>query len=337
MKEMNNTEKYTDKEWEELSSLLSDEQQNDNNYLLSRFMAEDNLNTIKYWKELRDMNIDKEIDVDKAWNKLYSRLNENGLLNDTPAIRRSLFRSSYLRIAAIILLFIGLGSVLLLMNNKGVPGLNTIVATADNQKNLQVTLPDGSTVSLNRNTELIYRKNFGRHGRNVTLRGEAFFEITPDENNPFVIDAGKAKIKVIGTSFNVITSNTDSAVEVYVKTGKVMVSDAEGTNNIILDQGFIGKMDSEISEKSFNNDPNYLAWKTGMLIYDGQTLDVVFRDLKKVYNMDIVASDPGILENTWTTNGPVDNQPPETIIRLICISFNLSYAKEGNIYHITDK
>jgi ferric-dicitrate binding protein FerR (iron transport regulator) len=223
------------------------------------------------------------------------------------------------------------------MNNKGILGPNTIVATADNQKNLQVTLPDGSTVSLNRNTELIYRENFGRHGRNVTLRGEAFFEITPDENNPFVIDAGKAKIKVIGTSFNVITSNPDSAVEVYVKTGKVMVSAAEGTNNMILDQGFIGKMDSKISEKSFNNDPNYLAWKTGMLIYDGQTLEVVFRDLKKVYNMDIVANDPGILENTWTTNGPVDNQSPETIIRLICISFNLSYAKEGNIYHITDK
>ena len=337
MKEMNNTEKYTDKEWEELSSLLSDEQQNDNNNLLSRFMAEDNLNTIKYWKELRDMNIDKEIDVDKAWNKLYSRLNENGLLKETPAIRRSFFRSSYLRIAAVILLFLGLGSVLLLMNNKGILGPNTIVATADNQKNLQVTLPDGSTVSLNRNTELIYRENFGRHGRNVTLRGEAFFEITPDENNPFVIDAGKAKIKVIGTSFNVITSNPDSAVEVYVKTGKVMVSAAEGTNNMILDQGFIGKMDSKISEKSFNNDPNYLAWKTGMLIYDGQTLEVVFRDLKKVYNMDIVANDPGILENTWTTNGPVDNQSPETIIRLICISFNLSYAKEGNIYHITDK
>ena len=337
MKEMNNTEKYTDKEWEELSSLLSDEQQNDNNNLLSRFMAEDNLNTIKYWKELRDMNIDKEIDVDKAWNKLYSRLNENGLLKETPAIRRSFFRSSYLRIAAVILLFLGLGSVLLLMNNKGILGPNTIVATAENQKNLQVTLPDGSTVSLNRNTELIYRENFGRHGRNVTLSGEAFFEITPDENNPFVIDAGKAKIKVIGTSFNVITSNPDSAVEVYVKTGKVMVSDAEGTNNMILDQGFIGKMDSKISEKSFNNDPNYLAWKTGMLIYDGQTLEVVFRDLKKVYNMDIVANDPGILENTWTTNGPVDNQSPETIIRLICISFNLSYAKEGNIYHITDK
>ena len=73
MKEMKNIEKYTDKEWEELSSLLSDEQ-NDNKDLLSRFMAEDRYKTIKYWKELKEMNIDKEIDVDKAWNKLHSRL-----------------------------------------------------------------------------------------------------------------------------------------------------------------------------------------------------------------------------------------------------------------------
>jgi hypothetical protein len=94
MKEMNNTEKYTDKEWEELSSLLSDEK-NDNKDLLSRFMAEDKLNTTKYWKELRDMNIDKEIDVDKAWNKLYSRLNEDGLITEAPVIRISFVRTAY--------------------------------------------------------------------------------------------------------------------------------------------------------------------------------------------------------------------------------------------------
>ena len=336
MKEMNNIENFTDKEWEDLSSLLSDEQ-NDNKDLLSRFMAGEHHNTIKYWKELREMNIDKEIDVDKAWNKLFSRLSENGLLTETPVIRRSFFRSTYFRIAAVLLLLLGLGSVLILMNDKGILSPNIIVATADNQKNLQVTLPDGSTVSLNRNTKLSYRENFGKHGRNVNLSGEAFFEITPDEKSPFVIDAGKAKIKVIGTSFNVITNNSDSAVEVFVKTGKVIVSDIEGTNNLILDPGFVGKMDSKVSEKSFNNDPNYLAWKTGMLVYAGQTLDVVFRDLKKVYNMDIIADDPLILENTWTTNGPVDNQSQETIIRLICISFNLSYTKEGNIYRITEK
>jgi len=336
MKEMNNIKNYTDKEWEDLSSLLSDEQ-NDNKDLLSRFMAEDSHKTIKYWKELKEMNIEKEIDVDKAWNKVYSRLSENGLITEIPVIRSSFLGSRYFRIAALFLLLIGIGSVMVLMNNRDLLSRNTVVTTTDNQKNLQVTLPDGSNIFLNRNTRLSYHQNFGKHGRNVTLTGEAFFEITHDENNPFVIDAGKARIKVLGTSFNVITSNSDSAVEVFVTTGKVLVSDNEGINNLILDSGFIGKMDSKLSEKSVNSDPNYLAWKTGQLIYDGQTLGVVFRDLKKVYNMDIVADDPGILENTWTTNGPVDNQQQETIIRLICISFNLSYTKEGNIYHITDK
>ena len=336
MKEMNKIEKYTDKEWEELSSLLSDEQ-NDNKDLLSRFMAEDSHNTIKNWKELREMNSEKEINVDKAWNNLYSRLSENGLMTETPVIRRSLIRNTYFRVAATVLILLGIGSVMIYLNDKGVLSRKTTVATTENQKNLQVTLPDGSNVILNRNTRLTYWENFGRNGRNVALSGEAFFEITPDKENPFTIDAGKARVKVVGTSFNVNTNNADSAVEVFVKTGTVMVSDNEGTSSLTLDPGYIGTMNSGSSDKFLNNDPNYMAWNNGVLIYDRQTLDVVFRDLKKVYNMDIVADDPDILENTWTTNGPVDNQSQETIIRLICGSFNLSYTKDGSVYHLAEK
>ena len=334
MKEMNNIEKYTDKEWEELSSLLSEEQ-NDEKDLLNRFMAEDRYNTTKYWKELKDMNSDKEINVDKAWNKLHSRLTENGLIIEAPVVRRSFVRTAYFRIAAALLLLLGIGSGLLYMNDKGVLSHKIIVATTDNQKNLQVTLPDGSNIFLNRNTRLTYRENFGRHGRNVTLSGEAFFEIARDEINPFTVDAGNASVKVLGTSFNVITNNPDSEVEVFVKTGHVMVSGDENKNNLVLDPGYIGTISPERSEKSVNTDPNYMSWNTGLLVYDGQTLDVVFRDLKKVHNMDIVADNPDILTNTWTS--PIDNQPRETIIRLICASFNLSYTREGNVYHLVKK
>jgi ferric-dicitrate binding protein FerR (iron transport regulator) len=336
MKEMNKIEEYTDKEWEELSSLLSEEQ-NDNKDLISRFMAEDRHDTIKYWKELKEMNSDKEIDVDKAWNKLHSRLSENGLITKIPVVRTSFAGTAYFRIAAMVLLLLGIGSVLLYMNNKGVLSRKTIVATTDNQKNLQVTLPDGSNIFLNRNTRLSYRENFGRHGRNVTLSGEAFFEITSDKENPFTIDAGKARVKVLGTSFNVNTNNADSAVEVFVKTGTVLVSDKEGKRNLTLDPGYIGTMNSGSSDKFLNNDPNYMAWNNGVLIYDRQPLEMVFMDLKKVYNMDIVTNDQDIMENTWTTNGPLDNQSQETIIRLICTSFNLSYTKDGNIYHLAKK
>ena len=335
MKDMNNIDKYTDKEWEELSSILSDEQ-NGNKDLLSRFMADDSHNTIKTWKELKEMNNEKEINVDKAWDKLFSRIKENGLVEKAPIIRRTLTRTAWVRIAATLLILLGIGTVLIYLNNNEVLSRNIVVATSDNQKNLQVTLPDGSNIFLNRNTRLSYKGNFGKHGRNVILTGEAFFDITHDVNNPFIIDAGKARIKVLGTSFNVITNNSESAVEVFVKTGKVMVTDNEGTKNLILDPGFIGTMNSEMSEKSVNNDPNYMSWNTGLLLYDGQTLDVVFRDLKRVYNMDIIADDPGILENKWTTD-PIDNLTEETIIRLICGSFNLSYTKDGNVYHLVKK
>ena len=110
-------------------------------------------------------------------------------------------------------------------------------------------MPDGSTIFLNRNSEFSYRSNFGDRSRNVILTGEAFFEIAPDASKPFIIDAGNARVRVVGTSFNVITSNSESAVEVFVKTGKVMLSSNSGSESIALDPGYIGTMDSEISGK----------------------------------------------------------------------------------------
>ncbi len=91
----------------------------------------------------------------------------------------------------------------------------------------------------------------------------------------------------------------------------------------------------KLSEKTLNNNPNYMSWNTGLLVYNGQKLDIVFKDLKRVYNMEIIADDPEILEETWTS--PIDNQTQDTIIRLICASFNLSYSKDGNVYHLAKK
>jgi ferric-dicitrate binding protein FerR (iron transport regulator) len=210
-----------------------------------------------------------------------------------------------------------------------------VVATGNSQVNYKVSLPDGSSIFLNRNSELTYHSNFGKHSRAVALAGEAFFDIAHDPLKPFIIDAGKASVRVVGTSFNVITNNTDSAVEVFVRTGKVMLSNNTGNKNLLLEPGYVGTMDSKVSEKKINSNPNYLAWQTKKLEYNGQTLDIVFKDLKHVYNMDIVADDPAILNNTWVTT--IDNQSRETIIRLICGSFMLGYSKDGDVYHLVRK
>ena len=334
MKEMKNTEKFTDKEWEELASILSGEK-GEQNDLLDRFMSEDQNNSGKRWKDLQNMNNREEIDVDKAWNNVHSRLMQNSLKTDVSPVRISFMRTTLFRIAAAALILLSLGTAAIYMNNSGLLSKKITVLAGMDQKNILVSLPDGSKVYLNRNSLFSYKKNFGTHGRDVKLTGEAFFEITPDKSKPFIIDAGKAKVKVVGTTFNVITNNTNAAVEVFVKTGKVLVSDSTGSNTIQLDPGFIGTMNSKSSAKALNTNPNYLSWKTGYLDYNGQKLNTVFSDLKRVYNMNIVADDAQILDNPW--HSPIDNVDEETIIRIICTSFNLSYTKDGNVYHLSKK
>jgi hypothetical protein len=71
MKEMNKKEKFNDKEWEELASLLSDEKV-ENSELLNRFMDDDIHKTGEQWKKLKSMTSNKEINVDRAWNNLHT-------------------------------------------------------------------------------------------------------------------------------------------------------------------------------------------------------------------------------------------------------------------------
>lgn len=301
MKEMNSKEKIFDKEWEELAVSFSE----------------------------------GEVDVDKAWNKLEGRISETELHekeNKRPVRRLT---GIFIRIAAVALILVGLGFTAVYLKNNGIFSKEIIAVTGNDEKNLLVELPDGSKIFLNRNTQLSYRSDFGKSRRNVKLTGEAFFEISHDASTPFIIDAGKAFVRVVGTTFNVISSNAGSDVEVYVTTGKVILSDKSESRSMDLEPGYIGNMDLKTSAKTMNENPNYLAWKTGKLVYTGQKLDVVIKDLKRVYNMDIVADDPSILENPWSS--PIENGTQETIILIICRSFNLSFTKDGDVYHLVKK
>jgi len=329
MKTINYNELFTDAEWAKLASVFAGESL-ENSELVERFNANDHCRTRDKWQEMykRSGGNDK-IDVDNAWSKV-SLWIDNPVSVTKPA---RIKRFSVYKFAAVILLLISVATFYLIKTD--VFSNKIIVSTNADQKNILITLPDGSNIHLNRNTTLTYAKNFGKTQRHVLLNGEAFFEIAADASNPFTIDAGKAIIKVVGTSFNVIVYNETNDVEVFVKTGKVIISEFGNNESLELNQGFVWKSISDETEKTVNDNPNYLSWQTGTLIYNNETLDVVFNDLKRVYDMDITVEDKLILENRW--NSSLDNQSRETIIQLICISFDLSYSQNGNKYHLVKK
>ena len=157
----------------------------------------------------------------------------------------------------------------------------------------------------------------------MELRGEAFFDIKSDPSKPFIVDAGRAQVKVLGTSFNVITNNENSEIEVFVETGKVLLCDSEGDCSLTLEPGYIGTLNGTNPVSRSNDNPNYMSWNTDILTYDGDRLEQVFIDLKRTHNITVDVATDSILDHRLTT--VFRNNSPEVIIQSICTSFNLTF------------
>jgi ferric-dicitrate binding protein FerR (iron transport regulator) len=322
MKKNNKIEEMTDQEWADAAAWLSGEKTSNDE--AARLLVSEDREIMKKWNDLKNTYTDN-IDVDKAWNNLNHRIEAE---KTVIPIRRQSLMPAFLRIAAMVIIVAGLGW---LMFEVAAPEKVTVTASMD-EKNIEVLLADGSKVYLNRDSKLIYPETFGRNNRKVTLKGEAYFDIAPDASHPFIIDAGNARVRVLGTSFSVITDNKDNEVEVFVTTGTVMLTSNDGSESMMIEPGYIGRISGNNSSSSLNTNANYLSWNTDILTYDGERLGVVFADLKRTFNIDITAGDPAI--NDYRLTSRFDSQPHDTIIKVICTTFNLHSVMEGGTYSL---
>jgi ferric-dicitrate binding protein FerR (iron transport regulator) len=319
MKKIKQTEQLSDREWAEAAAWLSGEKSSGDE--AARLLISEDGEIMKKWNDLKQADTDI-IDVDKAWDKLNGRIEAE---KPVITLQRRSFIQTFARIAAMVIIVAGMGWLLF---EVAAPEKFTVISAAD-EKNIEVLLADGSKIYLNRDSKLTYPKEFGRSSRKVSLRGEAFFDISPDASRPFIIDAGKASVRVLGTSFNVMTDNGHSEVEVYVSSGKVLLASTDGSKSVTLEPEYVGKLSDTGSSQAVNTNANYLSWHTGMLVYDGERLEVVFEDLRRTFNIDITAGDPAI--NEYRLTSPFEHQPHDTIIKLICTTFNLrSVGAEGS-------
>jgi ferric-dicitrate binding protein FerR (iron transport regulator) len=235
------------------------------------------------------------------------------------------------KIAAILLLAVAIGSAAWFMGQKQLGKVNMAEVIVDDQGLSRIELSDGSIVTLNRDTKINYPDKFGDDIREVSIEGEAFFEVTPDPAKPFIIHAGEATVKVLGTSFSVNAYPENDMVEVIVETGKVQFSKQEtsqNTNfNVILDRGERGTYvnASKKLTKCINNDPNFLAWKTRKLIFNGTSLEEVTKQLNKVYRVQVKTDGTNL--DTLLLNAHFENEPLDFILEVISATHGLKVEK----------
>lgn len=155
----------------------------------------------------------------------------------------------------------------------------------------QVTLPDGSKVWLNSVSKIEYPAKFGDKSREIRLWGEAFFEVTPNKNKPFIITTPQASITVLGTSFNIAAYDDEPYTSTTVSHGLVRVQNAQEHMLIAAgEQVRISHKDGQMTHRIANLD-EALAWKNGFFHFDGASIHTIMRQLARWYDIEIVYAD----------------------------------------------
>lgn len=214
------------------------------------------------------------------------------------------------------------------------PAHQLLTATAERKL---VNLPDGTRVWLSPNSKLGYPENFEGTERNVTLDGEAFFEVTHDARHPFVIKSGQVSTTVLGTSFNVTAYTQQNTINVTLVTGKVAVA-LQGQNTtrrdtIVANQRIIvDKAASSISKVDYPDAAAFLNKRLGLYEYRGAALGEVIRDLENQYGIQI-KTDSSLAESTFYGNLKMTDPLTETLNKLSTV-MEAQWKKEGTQYII---
>ncbi|WP_257668401.1 FecR family protein [Parapedobacter tibetensis] len=148
----------------------------------------------------------------------------------------------------------------------------------------QVVLADGTRVWLNADSRLKFPQRFGQK-REVTLVGEAYFEVTKSQNRPFVVKTVGQEIVVLGTSFNVAAYADEPSEQTTLVEGEIVVATAQSTRQLTPgDQAVV--RGNGIAVGQVDTSP-FVAWKSGFIAFNEETLERIMRDISRWYDVDI--------------------------------------------------
>lgn len=162
------------------------------------------------------------------------------------------------------------------------------VLMASSENISSYTLPDGSKVWLNKNSWLAYNQKFGKRTRQVTLKGEGYFEVNRDEQRPFIVKMQNGlDIKVLGTTFNACNYPSLNKAEVILRSGSVQVSDNGRNEYVILKPNQKFTWNEGSAEISSVNAMNCCRWFEHRLVFDNVKLKDILENLSHKYQTEI--------------------------------------------------
>lgn len=226
------------------------------------------------------IRFDASVLVDKPETKAERHLHMQPLLNWG------------LKIAASVLLLLG---SFYLYDNYRIAQLSQsyqcVSVPAGNRTN--ILLPDGTNVWLNANTSIRYPMAFAKKNREITLDGEAYFEVAKDKK-PFIVKTDKYDVEVLGTVFNVEAYAVKSNFRTTLYEGKVKLYNSQYPATIFLSPGQTAKLVGDSLQVSATTDVNSYRWKDGLIYIEDKSFDVIMELFEKFYDVRIIINNQAV-------------------------------------------
>lgn len=293
----------------------------------------------KAWELVEQSMLDQKIDLDAEWSTLGARMKDPSAFSATkviPMVQEAGNRGSrnmMWKIAASVIVL--LVSAAALFYYYSLPTMVTVTADAGT---IEKVLPDGSIITLNKGASIEYPEEFDGKTRPVKLSGEAYFNVAHNKAKPFIVTGENVKVEVLGTTFNLNTHNSEGNLCVVLSSGKVSLCFTDrSADKIILLPGEKAEVATQSHHiiKSVNPDPNYMAWKTGHIVFDNVPLAGIINTLNSIYHTKIILSDAGI--GNCRVTATFDQQPVASILKVLKGTLDLKVTESGNTITLSGK
>lgn len=231
------------------------------------------------------------------------------------------------QVAAAAIILIAAGLLWVSVEPREEPPMHEVRTSFGEQEEL--TLADGTVVYLNAGSAFFYPERFlpGNRQREVILEdGEAFFDVSRNPEQPFVIKAGATTVQVLGTSFNVKTYSEDQTSRVAVESGQVevrfgasqIVSLGSG-QQAVWDKSEQRVMRSELQIGEIG------SWRENQMVFKNERLSAVFRSLERRYDVQIIVERPALIEEQVTFRS--HHQSIEAVLEALSFTKQFEYER----------
>ena len=258
--------------------------------------------------------------------------------NDRKQWNRNVFFKKALRVAAMIAIPLFATFMYLLVEKIPTPAVSDMIVSVGSGERVSITLPDGTKVKLNSETTLNYNINeFNRKIREISLNGEAYFEVAHNDKIPFVINTKDMDVKVLGTTFNLQARDEELTTELNLIEGKVSLIANSTDQQVVLYANQKAILDKRTgSIKVLKDNPCVsTAWLRGELVFHATPIRKVFKEIERNYGISIQIEDNEILYNDLFTGTFSTDNLNETL-EILMMHYRFKYSIKGKNVAIED-